>query len=165
MRCRPRERALLCRVAEVEFVGVPCGIMDQFAVTLCRRGHALFLDCRSLETHHIPLGSDLAIAVCDTTVARTLAGSAYAQRRQECEQAVTALQQVGLRVQSHCGTCHPTTWRPSNAYRNHCAGGRATLSPRTRAWWRRHGCWKAAGLRACATHFVRRTAACVTTTR
>ncbi len=96
----PRERALLCRVAEVEFVGVPCGIMDQFAVTLCRRGHALFLDCRSLETHHIPLGGDIVIAVCDTSVARTLAGSAYAQRRQECEHAVTALRQAGLRVQS-----------------------------------------------------------------
>ncbi len=97
---QPRERALLCRAAEVEFVGVPCGIMDQFAVTLCRRGHALFLDCRSLETHHIPLGRDIVIAVCDTGVARTLAGSAYAQRRSECEQAVAALQAAGMRVQS-----------------------------------------------------------------
>jgi len=99
-RLPPRERALLCRAAEVEFVGVPCGIMDQFAVTLCRRDHALFLDCRSLETHHIPLGPDLVIAVCDTGVARTLAGSAYAQRREECGQAVAALQRAGLRVQS-----------------------------------------------------------------
>ncbi len=96
----PRERAVLCRAAEVEFVGVPCGIMDQFAVTLCRRGHALFLDCRSLETHHIPLDSDIVMAVCDTDVARTLAGSAYAQRRSECEQAVAVLQRAGLRVQS-----------------------------------------------------------------
>ena len=94
----PRERALLCRAAEVEFVGVPSGIMDQFAATLCRRGHALFLDCRSLETHHIPLGTTLAIAVCDTGVARTLAGSAYAQRRQECADAVIALQKTGLKI-------------------------------------------------------------------
>ena len=63
-----RERALLCRRAEVEFVGIPCGIMDQFAVSLCRRGHALFLDCRSLETHHIPLPSGVVLAVCDTGV-------------------------------------------------------------------------------------------------
>src|SRR3989449_11016811 len=94
----PRERALLCRAAEVEFVGVPSGIMDQFASTLCRRGHALFLDCRSLETHHIPLGATLAVAVCDTGMARILAGSAYAQRRQECADAVTALQKAGLKI-------------------------------------------------------------------
>src|SRR5256712_7271576 len=96
----PRERALLCRAAEVEFVGVPSGIMDQFASTLCRRGHALFLDCRSLETHHIPLGATLAIAVCDTGMARVLAGSAYAQRRQECADAVTALRKAGLKIAS-----------------------------------------------------------------
>jgi galactokinase len=96
----PRDRALLCHAAEVEFVGVPSGIMDQFASTLCRRGHALFLDCRSLDTHHIPLGTDLAIAVCDTGVTRTLASSAYAQRRQECAAAVRALQERGLKISS-----------------------------------------------------------------
>lgn len=96
----PRERALLCHAAEVEFVGVPCGIMDQFAVALCRRGHALFLDCRSQETHHIPLGRDVVLAVCDTGVARTLAGSAYAERRSECAHAVAALRAAGLRIRA-----------------------------------------------------------------
>lgn len=96
----PRDRALLCRAAEAEFVGVPAGIMDQFAAALCKRGHALFLDCRSLETHHIPLGASLAIAVCDTRTARTLAGSAYAQRRQECTDAVLALQKSGMKIAS-----------------------------------------------------------------
>ncbi len=95
-----RERALLCHAAEVDFVGVPSGIMDQFASTLCRQGHALFLDCRSLETHHIPLGSQLAIVVCDTGVSRTLASSAYAQRRQECADAVRTLQQAGAKITS-----------------------------------------------------------------
>lgn len=96
----PRERALVCRAAEVEFVGVPCGIMDQFASALCTRGHALFVDCRSLQTHHIPLPADLALAVCDTGVPRTLAASAYARRRQECADAVAALQQMGVPVGS-----------------------------------------------------------------
>ncbi len=82
----PRDRALLCHAAEVEFVGVPSGIMDQFASTLCRRGHALFLDCRSLDTHHIPLRTDLAIAVCDT--------------REECAQAVRALRDRGAKITS-----------------------------------------------------------------
>lgn len=95
-----RERALVCHAAEVEFVGVPSGIMDQFASTLCRQGHALFLDCRSLDTHHIPLGSQLAIAVCDSGVSRTVAGSAYAQRRQECADAVRALQEGGAKIAS-----------------------------------------------------------------
>jgi galactokinase len=99
-RLSPRERALLCRAAEVEWVGVPCGIMDQFAVTLGRRGHALFLDCRSLDTHHIPLPADLVLAVCDTAVSRALASSAYARRRQECAEAVVALQRMGLPVRS-----------------------------------------------------------------
>lgn len=95
-----RERALLCRTAEVEFVGVPCGLMDQFAITLCRRGHALFLDCRSLETHHIPLPTGLVVAICDTGVRRRLMGSAYATRRRECEEAVNALQAGGRTIQS-----------------------------------------------------------------
>jgi len=87
----PRERALLCHRAEVEFVGVPCGIMDQFAVSLCRRGHALFLDCRSLETHHIPLPAGIVLAVCDTGVRRSLRDSRYADRRGECEEVVRLL--------------------------------------------------------------------------
>lgn len=90
-RLAPRDRGLLCHEAEVEFVGVPCGIMDQLAVSLCRRGHALFLDCRSLETHHIPLPAGLAIAVCDTGVRRAVGNSAYAVRRRECENALAWL--------------------------------------------------------------------------
>ncbi len=86
-----RERALLCHRAEVEFVGVPCGIMDQFASALGREGHALFIDCRSQETHHIPLSQELIIAVCDTGVRRTLAASSYAERRRECAAAVAML--------------------------------------------------------------------------
>jgi galactokinase len=53
-----------------------------------------------LDTHHIPLGTALAIAVCDTGVARSLASSAYAQRREECAQAVRALQERGAKITS-----------------------------------------------------------------
>jgi galactokinase len=87
----PRERALLCHRAEVRFVGVPCGVMDQVAVGLGRAGHALFLDCRSLETHHIPLPRAVVLAVCDTGVRRALGESAYAQRREECAEALALL--------------------------------------------------------------------------
>lgn len=87
----PRERALLCHTAEVEFVGVPCGIMDQFASALSRKGQALFIDCRSQETHHIALPQELVIAVCDTGVRRSLSDSSYAERRRECDAAVAGL--------------------------------------------------------------------------
>ncbi|MGE5530622.1 MAG: galactokinase [Bacteroidota bacterium] len=82
----PRDVALLCQHAEHEFAGVNCGIMDQFAVGLSQANHALLLDCRSLETRAVPLAGDAPVFfVCDTGKPRTLAASAYNQRRAECE--------------------------------------------------------------------------------
>jgi galactokinase len=75
----------LCQRAENAFVGVQCGIMDQFAVTLGQRDHALFLDCRTLAYQRAPIPPDLKIVVCDTRKPRTLAASAYNERRAECE--------------------------------------------------------------------------------
>src|SRR5207244_10860200 len=54
----------------------------------------------SLELYDTPLGASLAIAVCDTGTARSLAGSAYAQRRRECTDAVLALQKTGMKIAS-----------------------------------------------------------------
>lgn len=81
----PFEVAKLGQRAEREFVGVSCGIMDQAISAVGRAGHAMLLDCRSLETTLVPLGSDLAVVVTDTAVARGLVGSAYNDRRAECE--------------------------------------------------------------------------------
>lgn len=91
----------LCQRAENVFVGVQCGIMDQFAVTLGQRDHALFLDCRTLAYQRAPVPADLKIVVCDTRKPRTLAASAYNQRRAECEAGaqffdVKALRDVSL---------------------------------------------------------------------
>jgi galactokinase len=84
--------ALVCQRAEHTFVGVPCGIMDQFASLLSKPGHALFLDCRSLEYRHIALPwPDLRIVVADTGVRRELAASEYAVRRRQCEEAAAAM--------------------------------------------------------------------------
>jgi galactokinase len=96
----PRDLALICHDAEVSFVGVPCGIMDQFACVLARAGHALFLDCRTLETHHIPLPGTLAIGVCDTGVHRALHRSAYSTRYGECAAALRWLQDRGTTIAS-----------------------------------------------------------------
>ena len=86
----PVQLALLSQKAENEFVGVNCGIMDQFISALGQRDNALFLDCRSLDTRHVPVGgasSDVQIVVADTAVKRGLVDSEYNRRRAECEQA------------------------------------------------------------------------------
>ena len=96
-RLDPIEKALLCQRAEHEFAGVPCGIMDQFAVTLARRGHALLIDCRSRVVEHVPLGEDVAVLVIDSGVKHALADGAYAARRRECESAAVRLGVPALR--------------------------------------------------------------------
>jgi Galactokinase len=94
------DRPRLAQRAENEYVGVPCGIMDQSAATLCRDGHALFLDCRSLDTEHIPFdltSAGLAILVIDTKAPHRHAGNEYAVRRRTCEEAAHALGVPALR--------------------------------------------------------------------
>jgi galactokinase len=91
------ELALLCQRAENEFVGVQSGIMDQFAVTLGRAGHALLLDCRDLTYRHIPIPGGVAIVVCDSHVRRSLTDSGYNTRRAECERAAAQLGLTSLR--------------------------------------------------------------------
>jgi len=84
--------ALLCQRAENEFVGVKCGIMDQFVCLMGRAGHALFLDCRSLEIQHVPLRlGDHVVAICHSGVKHALVASEYNQRRRECSAGVEAL--------------------------------------------------------------------------
>jgi galactokinase len=91
------ELALLAHRAENEFVGVQCGIMDQFAVALARAGHALLLDCRDLSYRHIPVPDDVAIVICDSHLERRLADSGYNERRSVCQAAATKLGVVSLR--------------------------------------------------------------------
>jgi galactokinase len=81
----------------VDWVGVNCGTMDQLAVALGKRDHALLLDCRSLELRPIPLPQGTAVVILDTTKARTLAGSAYNVRRKQCEEAAQLLGATSLR--------------------------------------------------------------------
>ena len=80
--------------AENQFVGVNCGIMDQFISMLGAENHALLIDCRSLEYQLVPFPENAALVIGNTKASRSLASSAYNQRRQECETGVAALQQV-----------------------------------------------------------------------
>jgi galactokinase len=80
-----------CQRAENEFVGARCGIMDQYIACLGRAGHALMIDCRSLENRPVPIPPDVAIVVSNTMHKHSLAGGEYNVRRAECEQAVHLL--------------------------------------------------------------------------
>ncbi len=100
LRLAPLDIVKLSRRAENEFVGVPCGIMDQFISVLGRQDHALFLDCRSLAYRHVPLRGDIKIVVCNSGVKRALAQSEYEVRLKQCRQAVAQLGTVGLAVKS-----------------------------------------------------------------
>jgi len=93
--------ALAAQTAEHVYAGIRCGIMDQFTSALGHKGHALLIDCRSLETEYLLLETDeTAVVICDTRVKHELAASEYNTRRAECERAVELLRQAlpGLRA-------------------------------------------------------------------
>ena len=88
----PVEKAVICQRAENQFVGVNCGIMDQYISSLGQAGHALLIDCRSLAYELVPIAaSGVRVVVANTMVRRSLAGSEYNVRRRQCEEAVVAL--------------------------------------------------------------------------
>ena len=95
--------ALVClaQAAENEFVGVKCGIMDQFASMFSKKDQLIQLDCRSLEYAYVPFHSDkLKIVLFDTRVKHSLASSAYNERREQCEAGVKLIQAVHPEVLS-----------------------------------------------------------------
>jgi galactokinase len=87
----PMELALLCQRAENKYVGVNCGIMDQFASACGEKDRLLLLDCRSLDFRSLPLPASVAIIIADTGVRHSHTTDAYNNRRAACEQAVRIL--------------------------------------------------------------------------
>jgi galactokinase len=97
----PAKMALLGQKAENQWVGVNCGIMDQMISAAGKANHALLIDCRSLATKLVPLPARTAVVILDTSTRRGLVGSAYNERRAQCEAAakffgVRALRDVTL---------------------------------------------------------------------
>jgi galactokinase len=92
-----RSLALACREAEELATGVPCGIMDQLACLKGREGHALLIDCRSLNVSHVRFPRSLAIVAVHSGMPRKLEESAYAERRAACEAIAAALRLPALR--------------------------------------------------------------------
>ncbi len=87
--------ARICQKAEHKFAGVRSGIMDQFASIFGRDGHALFLDCRSMEWSAVPVSSRFLI--CNTRTKHDLAEGEYNKRRAECESAAAFFGKPTLR--------------------------------------------------------------------
>ena len=92
--------AMVCRQAENEFVGARVGIMDQFISAHGRAGHALLLDCRSLESKALPIPSGVLLGVCNTGVKHQHAAGEYNVRRAQCEEGVRRLSSVLPGIQS-----------------------------------------------------------------
>jgi len=94
------ELARLCQRAENEFVGMPCGIMDQYVSLFGQENAAILIDCRSLEHKAVPLPTNVAIIAVNTMVKHELGSSAYRQRVAECAQAVQYIQAKNAKVGS-----------------------------------------------------------------
>jgi galactokinase len=94
------ELAQLTQRAENQYVGVPCGIMDQSVSLMAKGGYALLLDCRDLSTQHIPVdfaGAGLRLLIVDTRAHHALIDGGYAERRASCESAAAKLGVVSMR--------------------------------------------------------------------
>ena len=96
----PIEIAQMCQKSEHVYVETMCGIMDQFISCHGHAGHALMLDCRSLEFELLPIPSDVRVMVCNTMVKHEHASGEYNTRRRECEEGVRTLAEVlpGIRA-------------------------------------------------------------------
>ena len=96
----PEKIAALCQQAEQHYARVNCGIMDQFSVACCKRGEAILLDCRSLETVSIAIPEHLSLVVIDSGVKHRLPDGSYNNRAGECRQAVELIGEIEPGIQS-----------------------------------------------------------------
>jgi galactokinase len=87
----PVQKALLCQRAENQFVGMNCGILDQYSSAMGQDGNVLLLDCRTLSSETSPIAPGVQVIICDTRAERALTGSEYPERRAQCEQGVHIL--------------------------------------------------------------------------
>ncbi len=99
-RLPPLELAKLCQRAERNFVGMPCGIMDQYISVFGEEGAAICIDCRSLKHQVVRLPADVAFIAVNTMVKHELAGSAYKERTEQCAEAVEIARRKYPRVES-----------------------------------------------------------------
>jgi galactokinase len=87
----PVRKAILCQRAENEFVGMNCGILDQYSSAMGEEGKVLLLDCRSITSEAKPIAPGVHVMICDTRARRALTGSEYPERRAQCEEGARIL--------------------------------------------------------------------------
>ncbi|KAK6177578.1 hypothetical protein SNE40_015652 [Patella caerulea] len=95
---KPSQKAVACQMAEHEFAGMPCGIMDQYIAVMGKKGHALLIDCRSLEVKLVPLSNpEVVVLIINSNVKHELTGSEYPTRRRQCETTAKLMGKQSLR--------------------------------------------------------------------
>jgi galactokinase len=87
----PVQKAVYCQRAENEFVGMNCGILDQYSSALGAADSMLLLDCRSITSETKPIAPGMQVMICDTKSERALTGSEYPERRAQCEEGARIL--------------------------------------------------------------------------
>ncbi len=159
------ELAQLCRRAENDFVGARVGIMDQFVSCCGRTGHALELDCRSLEYRLLPLSALINLVICNTMVKHQHAGGEYNKRRTECEEGVRLLSRMlpGIRALREL-RCPSWKIMHANCLRQ-STGGAVTLSVKMQECPMLPPHYNAAILARSDVLWANHTAVCVMTTR
>jgi galactokinase len=96
-RLEPMQMARFSQMAEHDFVGVRCGLLDQIASLLSRARQATFIDCRTFETQYVPLDGKINLILAHSGVKHALVTSEYNERRADCEAAARALGVTALR--------------------------------------------------------------------
>ena len=89
-----KQIALMCKEAENDFVGVACGIMDQYVISLSRKGHAMKLDCRSMEYEQVQLPENARLLVVHSGIGHSLNDGGFNTRLRECRQTVDTLAKI-----------------------------------------------------------------------
>ena len=94
------ELVKICQRAEHEYVGTRCGIMDQFIAVFASSGHALMIDCRSLDYQSLSIPDDARLVICNSMVKHELASGEYNRRRAECEAGVKVFRKSSSTVEA-----------------------------------------------------------------
>ena len=97
----PRQMARICQLAENQWVGVNCGIMDQMISASGQKDHVTLIDCRNLKTTPVPLPEEVRVVILDTCTRRGLVDSAYNERRKQCESVASYFGKKTLRDVSY----------------------------------------------------------------
>jgi galactokinase len=93
----PLQMARYSQMAEHDFVGVRCGLLDQITSLMSSAGHATFIDCRTFEVKHVPLDGGISVIIANSGVKHALLSGEYNERRADCEAAAQALGVKALR--------------------------------------------------------------------